>query len=190
METILGSVEQDTTLMQHSTVIHNAGVPLWINLCRSIMFKSWPFDAVWALIKILHQNNRDTDPWVVWHPDAETIAQSNINALMTHVGITNFRDLHRWSVEHNTEYWAYIISKLNIIFQTKPISIAVPTTNYNVKNVCWLPGSSYNIVESIFQNNETHTAIVFGDEISVRFLSSLLFVCTLHSCIHWYPQIG
>ncbi len=87
------------------------------------------------------------------------MAQSQITQLMESTGISDFADLHRWSVSDPDAFWEGVIGALEIDFDREPVSIR---GSVDPRDPQWLPGAVYNIVTSCLDHGDDTVAIYSG----------------------------
>jgi acetyl-CoA synthetase len=78
---------------------------------------------------------------------------------MESTGISDFADLHRWSVSDPDVFWEGVIDALEIDFDREPVSIR---GSVNPQDPQWLPGATYNIVTSCLDHGDDTVAIFSG----------------------------
>ncbi len=122
-----------------------------------------PFDDQWQLFAALAaQRPPELGPMPAWWPSSERVARSNLEALMAELDIGDYRQLHRWSVEHRDRFWAMTVERLGIRFASPPDStidlVGGPAQPR------WLPGARLNIVDSCFQPSDCAIAVAVGRE--------------------------
>jgi len=105
-------------------------------------------------------------PPPVWVPDRERLQESNIAVLMRELGIDDYSELHRWSVEHRADFWQHAIERLGIDFTSRPDRILDLSDGSTQPR--WLPGAELNIVSSCFQPPDCTIAVAIGREGSDR----------------------
>jgi len=117
------------------------------------------------LYRIAYTGRRSEDgPAPAWLPSTQQARDSNIARLMRELGLTSYRDLHRWSITNRDDFWATMIRKLGILFRTPPSRIRDPRSDPTRPD--WFPGATMNIAESCFRGNARKTAIVYASEAS------------------------
>jgi len=94
-----------------------------------------------------------------WTPDEQAIAHANVTALMSKRDLTDFDDLHRWSVAETDEFWREVIDELAIAFIVPPSGMR---GSDDVEDPRWLSGAIFNIVASCLDHDPAATAIVHG----------------------------
>ncbi len=95
-----------------------------------------------------------------WRPDDETIRNANLTAVMRELGVANYAELHRWSVDDRSAFWQMVLDRLGIVFDVPPDQILVGTPC----EPTWLPGARMNIVDSCFTAPEDKIAVVYRRE--------------------------
>jgi acetyl-CoA synthetase len=122
-----------------------------------------PFNDQWArFTEIFGGRNPTLPPPPVWVPDRERLQESNIAVLMRALGIDDYSELHRWSVEHRADFWQRAIERLGIDFTRRPDRILDLSDGPTQPR--WLPGAELNIVSSCFQPPECTIAVAIGRE--------------------------
>ena len=79
---------------------------------------------------------------------------------MKKLGISDYREFHRWTVDNRAEFWQQAAEHLQIAWKNPADQVL--DSSAGVENAVWFPGSKLNIVESCFLANENDTAIVTG----------------------------
>ncbi|HVE16315.1 MAG TPA: AMP-binding protein, partial [Chthoniobacterales bacterium] len=100
-----------------------------------------------------------------WTPSAEFVETTNAAWLMRRVGVNSFDELHAWSVQNRSAYWALAIERLGIVLK-RPYEDILNLAD-GVEAPRWLEGARLNIVESCFTAPESATAIVHRTESGV-----------------------
>jgi acetyl-CoA synthetase len=103
----------------------------------------------------------DAPPPPAWTPNEEAVRETNIYRLMEDLGASDFRSLHRLSVEHRDRFWRTVLARLGIVFETSPTEIL---GGDDVRHPQWLQGSRYEITRSCFRADPNKPAIVYGRE--------------------------
>jgi acetyl-CoA synthetase len=115
-------------------------------LAAEAVFEGWEEDA--------------RGPRPLWAPDLESIGHTNIGRLISELGLSDYRELHRWSVENRGDFWRRSVEALGIRFQQSPKEIMDFASG--VEAPAWLVGARMNIVESCFRREDDAPAIVSG----------------------------
>lgn len=103
-----------------------------------------------------------TNPIPQWYPTPDFIKTTNIAQTMTELGFDNYSIFHAWSVTNYADYWAYVIKKLNIIFDQSYSKIV--DLSHGVESPRWLPDAKLNIANSCFQAPKDQIAIIYQPE--------------------------
>jgi acetyl-CoA synthetase len=103
-----------------------------------------------------------------WAPDEAVVARSQLSALMSLTGFSEFEDLHRWSVSDPDAFWKAVIEALEITFERDPTAIR---GSVDPRDPQWLPGAVFNIVASCLDHGDDEVAIRHGREGSVAVLT-------------------
>jgi acetyl-CoA synthetase len=122
-----------------------------------------PFAEQWERFnRIYGDRDPSLPPPPAWVPDADRVEHTNLTAFMREIGVADFSELHRWSVEHRAEFWRRTIERLGIVLTRGPESIldlsAGPTQPR------WLDGARLNITDSCFRAPGCTIAAVLGRE--------------------------
>lgn len=104
--------------------------------------------------------NDAAGPRAVWVPSKEDVEYANLTHLGRRIGIEEFSELHRWSVQQMAAFWQSTINTLNIRFHTPPSAIL--DTSPGVERPSWLKDARLNIVASCFSADEDTTALIAG----------------------------
>lgn len=98
----------------------------------------------------------------VWWPDDTSIQHSNLSALLRETALDDYRELHRWSIDHRDAFWQAVITRLSIQFEKPPDRML--DLSSGIEQPAWLPGAGFNVVDSCFQAPPEATAIVRASE--------------------------
>jgi acetyl-CoA synthetase len=121
------------------------------------------FEAHLSLYQLAYEGRHtEAGPGPAWIPSPEQIRGTNLAALMRERRVGSYPELHRWSVEHRTEFWSTMLERLDIVIRKKPDRILDPKAD--VTHPDWLPGARLNIAESCFLAAPEKTAIVYASE--------------------------
>jgi acetyl-CoA synthetase len=121
------------------------------------------FKAHLALYRLAYEGRRvEEGPGPAWIPSPEEARGTNLATLMRERRVGSYPELHRWSVEHRTEFWSTMLERLGIVFRRKPDLVLDPKAD--VTHPDWLPGARLNIAESCFLAAPDKTAIVYASE--------------------------
>lgn len=122
-----------------------------------------PFDQHWTRFQEIFRARRAMEgPPMVWQPDAEQIAASNLGRWMKQRGQTDYARFHRWSVAERSEFWGDVIERLGVVLVDPPETVL--DLGAGVEKAHWLPGATLNCVDSCFTSAADAPAIVSGRE--------------------------
>jgi len=135
----------------------------WQHLSQHLLKPDDPF----LLHQLLYETTfADWDlgqgPPPAWSPSAAQIQATNIAALMRHLNLGDYTELHAWSAGDRAAFWQEMIQRLGIRFRqpyTQLVDLSQGTASPQ-----WLVNAQLNIVESCFQASEDAPAIVFQAE--------------------------
>jgi acetyl-CoA synthetase len=120
-------------------------------------------EAHLTLYRLAFEGRRNEEgPGPAWIPSSEQVRATNLATLMRERRVGSYPELHRWSVEHRTEFWSTMLERLGIVFRRKPDRILDPKAD--VTHPDWFPGARLNIAESCFLAAPEKTAIVYASE--------------------------
>ncbi len=145
-----------------STPTNDPQLEEWLRLTRRVRKDpSIPFDEQWETFRRLADERPvDLGPMPVWWPDHDRIAGSNIGRLVDDLGLSNYEELHRWSVDHREDFWQRVIERLSIGFDREPERLLDATGGPTAPR--WLSGARMNIVDSCFQPTACTIAVAIG----------------------------
>jgi acetyl-CoA synthetase len=95
----------------------------------------------------------------MWVPDEATLERSHVYGMMRSVGVAEFSELHRWTIEHRDAFWKLVIEDLGIVFEAPPSAIR---GSHDPEAPDWLPDARFNIVDSCLRGSDASIAIVVG----------------------------
>jgi len=122
-----------------------------------------PFPVQWERFnEIFADRDPGLPPPPVWIPDRERLVESNLAVLMRELDIDDYSELHRWSVEHRSDFWQRAIERLGIDFTRRPDRILDLSDGPTQPR--WLPEAELNIVSSCFQPPDCTIAVAIGRE--------------------------
>jgi len=121
------------------------------------------FEAHWARFnEIFADRDPELPPPRAWSPGADRLEHSNISAFMRELGIDDFHEFHRWSIDNRAEFWNLVVNRLGIVFAKQPDQTL--NLENGVAHPEWFPGARLNIVSSCFLGDGFDIAIVTGRE--------------------------
>lgn len=104
---------------------------------------------------------------IMWQPDANQIAAARITDFMHTVNaqtaqhLSNYDDLHQWSVTNSEQFWAQVWSYFNVIGER---GNRVVINQDKLPGAQWFPDASLNFAENLLRHNDDHIALVFRGE--------------------------
>ena len=132
----------------------------WQQLTQRVLRPETAFSLHLALYAELSKRRpKGEGPLPVWYPHDFHKTNANVASLMRELGLEEFSQLHRWSVENRMPFWEKAIAALGIPFAEAPRSIAEETDHPG--QPIWLPGARLNIADSCFEADSEATAIVW-----------------------------
>ena len=133
------------------------------SLLCSKRFSKLGFAENKKLFDHIYSKRKSSDgPPFAWLPSREVLENSNTYNFMKELGLSDYRELHRWSVENKDLFWEKIMQKLGIGFKKNPGKIS--DLSNGPERPVWLPGAEINIVDSCFKADKEKTAIYFSRE--------------------------
>lgn len=122
-----------------------------------------PFADQWSVFRSIYAGRAAAGvPPPAWIPTEEQVAKSNIGQLIGELGLSGYDALHRWSLEDRAGFWAVVIERLGIVFETPPGMTA--DFSGGVEEVRWLPGARMNISDSCFRADPDRPAVLWARE--------------------------
>jgi acetyl-CoA synthetase len=97
-------------------------------------------------------------PRPTWRADEDTLAKSNIQAMMTDKGFKSYDELYDFSIKESKQYWTDVVERLDVPFKHNPDQLV---DNSNPKEPKWFPGAEMNIADFLFQANEDKIALIY-----------------------------
>lgn len=79
----------------------------------------------------------------IYHPNASIVEQSNVMAYARRKGIESYDELHKWSLEHNEEFWADMANELEWYSPWEKI-----LDDSNKPFYKWFTGAKTNIIHN------------------------------------------
>lgn len=144
----------------------STGLPLpelWSKVSK-VLPKSAPFSIH---LKIFERVYRDWDqtklgPPPAWLPDSKTIESSNLKEMMKALKLSNFEELHRWSVADRARFWDWITKRCDVRFKKAPSKLV--DISRGVEKPQWFPGATMNIADSCFTAPKDKIALIHQKE--------------------------
>ena len=105
---------------------------------------------------------------ILWEPSIDTISQTNIYKLKQYINkkysldISNYNQLHRWSIQNIDLFWEVMWEKLDIVFSEKYTSVIENENSMLESN--WFLNSRLNFSENLLKIKSNSIAIEFVNE--------------------------
>ena len=105
---------------------------------------------------------------ILWEPSIDTISQTNIYKLKQFINkkysldISNYNQLHRWSIQNIDLFWEVMWEKLDIVFSKKYTSVIENENSMLESN--WFLNSRLNFSENLLKIKSNSIAIEFINE--------------------------
>ena len=105
---------------------------------------------------------------ILWEPSIDTISQTNIYKLKQFINkkysldISNYNQLHRWSIQNIDLFWEVMWEKLDIVFSEKYTSVIENKNSMLESN--WFLNSRLNFSENLLKIKSNSIAIEFINE--------------------------
>ena len=109
----------------------------------------------------------------LWRPTAEQVERANLTRFMREVGIAEWPELYRWSVERREEFWAKVWRFCGVIAEERAgrepwdevlvgRDRVAPPDESGPK---WFTGARLNFAENLLRYRDDREAIVFWNEL-------------------------
>ena len=105
---------------------------------------------------------------ILWEPPIDTISKTNIYKLKQYINkkfsldISNYNQLHRWSIQNIDLFWEVMWEKLDIVFSKKYTSVIENENSMLESN--WFLNSRLNFSENLLKIKSNSIAIEFINE--------------------------
>ncbi len=93
-----------------------------------------------------------------WTPDEADIASANVTEVAARLDLAGIEEVHRWSVEHRSEFWRLVVERLGVVFRRPPEQVLGDEDS--AERPRWLDGAKLNIAESCFRHDPGRVAVV------------------------------
>ncbi len=109
----------------------------------------------------------NTVVWTPKHPEASQIWQfMRFVESKHHQDVTNYQQLHTWSVQNPTLFWQSLCDFFNIHFDTPATQVL---NHYNdMLDARWFTGATFNFAEKLLSREDEHPALISIDECGRR----------------------
>lgn len=104
----------------------------------------------------------------LWTPSPEAKQNSSMHKFMDFCAkkysqdFKNYFDLHQWSIENPSEFWASCAEFCKIQFSTPAKSIF--TSGKNMRETRWFQGATLNFAQNLLSRRDNHLALIYVDE--------------------------
>lgn len=108
---------------------------------------------------------------ILWQPSADTIANARMTNFLQHanqqhqLGMANYADLHRWSVEQSADFWSLLWDYFDVIGERGKTVVEQPEKMPGAK---WFPQAKLNFAENLLRYRDEHIALIFRGENGAR----------------------
>ncbi len=96
-------------------------------------------------------NSENKMPVEYWKPDAARIKASQMYRFMQEVGVSNYAELHQWSIDEPAQFWSQLFSFFNLKY-TGELQPAFRDTSF--KEYTWFPKIKLNFAENLLRYNK------------------------------------
>jgi len=157
------SVASDILRCVNESLLSLPAPECWQKVSQEVLAPHHPFQ----LHKLLHETvfsdwDSKKGPPPAWFPSEEHIQTTNVARLMRELKLSDYEELHAWSVLNGTDFWNLMIKRLGIRFKQPFTNIA--NLSGGVESPQWLVRAKLNIADSCFNAPDGATAIVFQTE--------------------------
>ncbi len=115
--------------------------------------------------------NNSTSFQPLWAPENDQISKTNMRKFQTylaergHLSLSDYPTLHKWSIDHKTEFWQSIVDFFQIQGNFEGPVLQSPKSMPGAK---WFPESQFNFAEILLQGEDNNTAIISIEESGAR----------------------
>ncbi len=156
----LSADEAARVLERYGMLTAGRDAPLaWRRVSRDLLTPAQPhalhrllYDAVFA------DWPASSGPRPAWTPTDDEAGATHIAQACDRRGLRDYRDLHRWSVDHRADFWRDFVDVRGVAFRAAPADIVDLTRGPEFPR--WLPGARMNIVDSCFLAARDAVAVV------------------------------
>lgn len=161
---------------------HDQGPSAWMRIATQVLHPTDALPLHHLLFDIVYADwDVALGPPPAWIPDEQTIQRSNLTALMQEVGVGDYQQLHRWSVEEKGQFWGRMVQKLDLVMEQEPTMVLDPGSGS--EHAHWLVGARYNITDSCFGAVADSTAIIQGGQSGPLRLVSVAELEIMTNCV-------
>lgn len=105
--------------------------------------------------------------WTPKHPDTTRMSQFMRHIEKQHgLSVSNYDELHQWSIEHPELFWPALCGYFSINFHTP--ATAIIDHYHDLFDAHWFKGAHFNFAEQLLSRQDDHIAIISIDELGHR----------------------
>ncbi len=134
----------------------------WQRITHELLTPQLNFRIHKYLYDLIYADSDFDHPGPAWIPDQDYINDTNLAKLMQTLNFNDYAAFHRWSYQHYSDFWQYMVNTLGIVFKQPYQSVC--DLNQGIEKPQWLAGSRLNIVDSCFKHNADKPAIIYQTE--------------------------
>lgn len=130
----------------------------------------------------------------LWKPSPERIASAQLTRFQQSISdkynieLTDYRDLHRWSVERIADFWSEIWRASKIVHSA---SYDSELDDPQMPGAKWFSGSRLNFAENLLRYSDERTAIVqIGENVTPREISYAELRSRVSACAAGLRELG
>lgn len=108
---------------------------------------------------------------MMWKPSAAQVESAQMTQFMHHINttyqtqLTNYHDLHQWSVAHSADFWSEIWRFFNVIGEPGD---TVVRNQEQLPGAQWFPAAQLNFAENLLRYRDDQDALIFRGEDGTR----------------------
>lgn len=108
---------------------------------------------------------------LLWEPSEQRIKQTNMYRFMNVINekhqkaFTTYSELHKWSIDHISEFWEAMWGFADIIASQKADRVVDDLEK--MPGARWFPGARLNFAENLLRYRDERTALIFNGESQV-----------------------
>jgi acetyl-CoA synthetase len=103
-------------------------------------------------------SSRNPIPAPIWFPGQRELTDSNLARWMAELGVSDYGEFHRWTVQQRAAFWEQAATRLQIRFDQPPTRTL--DLSQGVARAAWFPEARLNIANSCFLAADDSPAIV------------------------------
>lgn len=102
----------------------------------------------------------------IWAPSPERVAAAQVQSFIQRVGVPDFQDLHRWSVDRPDEFWRDVWDFVGFKAHRQPDRTVDGIDR--MPGARWFPGARLNFAENLLRYGDDREALVHWSESGIR----------------------